>query len=672
MADNRNVYFANKENPELARDLLRRSRSFYDYLFKNDYLLKIADNWRFYYGFFQNSIDLGHKISYTGEQGELVSLPVNEFGNIAQHIYTMITANRPVMEARAINTDAKSLSQAYLANGVLDYYMRERGLEDALKTATEMAVVLGSGFIKMEWNAMAGEAYDFDPETGEYNYQGDIEFTNLSPFDVVFDGTRETYNPDWVLVRSFKNRYDLMAKYPEKAEQILAIQSKSDERIYRLSMYTNDETDDIPVYEFFHKRTESVKEGKYFLFVGEDIDLLSVPLPYDELPIFRMAPRNIMGTPYGYTPMFDIFPLQEALNALYSTFMTNLNAFGVQSIFIPDGANLSSTSLEGGLNIIKGTEPPIPIQLTSTPPELFKAIEMIRMSIETISGINSVTRGQPEASLKSGNALALVQSMAIQYISGLQQSYVKLIEQVGTELINDLKKFAKAPRIAAIVGKYNKTLLKEFTGEDLSAINRVIVDVGNPLSRTTAGRVQMAEQMLQMNLLKTPQEYFQVINTGKLDSAFEGDLHELFLIKQENEKMMEGLEPLVSPIDQHRAHIVEHRSVLADSDIRENPDVVRIVMDHIQKHLDALRSTDPDLLILMGEQPLAPPQPMNNQIKPGSVPNNAPMSNVMQPQSGLPQPGEKIEGNILPAPASPPPPFETLPINPAEASTAKS
>lgn len=664
MADS-NIYFANKDPKELAGDLLRRSQSFYSYLYKNEYLSKVADNWRFYYGLFQNSMELGHKISYGGEQGELVNCPVNEFGNIAQHIYTMITSNRPVMEARAVNTDAKSLSQAYLANGVLDYYMREKGLEDALKSATEMAIVLGSGFIKMEWNAMAGEAFDFDPDTGEYNYQGDIEFTNLSPFDVVFDGTRETYNPDWVLIRSWKNKHDLAAKYPEKAEEILAINSKSDDKIYRLSMYTNDESDDIPVYEFFHKKTEAVKEGKYFLFVGDDVDLIPpIPLPYETLPVFRMAPRNIMGTPYGYTPMFDIYPLQEALNALYSTFMTNLNAFGVQSIWVPDGSNLSMTSLDGGLNIMKGSEKPEAIQLTATPPELFKAIELITKEIETISAINSVTRGQPEASLKSGNALALVQSMAIQYISGLQQSYVKLIEQVGTQLINNLKRFAKAPRIAAIVGKYNKTLLKEFTGDDLSAINRVIVDVGNPLSRTTAGRVQMAEQMLQMNLLKTPQEYFQVINTGKLDSAFEGDLHELFLIKQENEKMMEGQQPLVSPIDQHRVHINEHRGVLADSDLRQNPEIVRVVMEHIQMHLDALRNTDPDLLMLVGEQPLPPPAPAVPPA-PEMPKGQSPIPDVMQQQSGLPQPNEQIQNNTIPAPATPPPPFEQLPTNPA-------
>jgi hypothetical protein len=673
MADNKrgdkSVYFANREPNELASDLLHRAKSFYNMLGKNDYLLKVADNWRFYYGLFQDSMYLGHKVGYTGEQGELVTLPVNEFRNIAQHIYVMITANRPTMEARAINTDAKSLSQAYLANGILDYYMRERNLEDALKSCTEMAVVLGSGFIKMEWNAMAGEPYDFDEETGAYNYQGDVEFTNLSPFDVVYDGTREQYDPDWVLVRSFKNRYDLMAKYPELAEKIHGVSTKDDGRQYRLSVWSNDDTDDIAVYEFFHKRTESVPDGKYSLFVAEDITLMTMPLPYRALPVFRMTPGNIMGTPYGYTPLFDIYPLQEALNSLFSTFMTNLNAFGVQSIFVPRGSDISMASLEGGLNVIQGNEPPIPIQLSSTPPELFEAIKLIREEIETISGISSVTRGQPEASLKSGNALALVQSMSLQFISGLQQSYVKLIESVGTQLINNLKDFAKAPRIAAIVGKYNKTLLKEFSGEDLTAINRVVVDVGNPLAKTTAGRVQMAEQMLQMNLLKTPQEYFQVINTGKLDSAFEGDLHELFLIKQENEKMMEGHSPLVSPIDQHRVHINEHRGVLADSDIRENPELVRVVMDHIAKHMDALRNTDPELLQLVGEQPLNPiPQPLgttNPAIPPGGPQGSYSASETMQQQPGLPQPGEKLNtGESVATPASPPSPFETLPTDP--------
>lgn len=675
-----NVYFARKEPSELARDLLNKSATFYNQVGGfNGYLSKVADNWRFYYGMFNTDLYGGHKVGFAGEQGELVQLPVNQFHNIAQHIYNMITSERPSMEARSVNTDARSLAQTYLANGVLEYYMREKGLEDAIKTAAEMAIVLGSGYIKMEWNATSGEAYDFDPETGEMNYEGDVEFSNLSPFDVVFDGTRERYNPDWLVTRTFKNRYDLIAKYPELEQQILDVESKNNYKNYRLTVWSNDDTDDIAVYEFFHKKTESVPQGRYLLFVSDDAILLDAPLPYRSLPVFRMTPGNIMGTPYGYTPMFDIYPLQEAINTLYSTILSNQHAFGVQSIFIPNGSNITTASLEGGMNIIEGNEPPIPIQFTSTPPEVFQFLEKLISDVETISGINSVTRGNPEQSLKSGNALALVQSMAIQYISGLQQSYTKLIEEVGTQLINNLKDFAKAPRVAAIVGKNNKTLLKEFTGDDLNSINRVIVDIGNPLARTTAGRVQMAEQMMQMGIITKPQEYFQVINTGKLDVMFEGEIHELILIKQENEALMGGKLPLVAPTEQHALHIKEHRSVLADTDMKENPQIVQVVMSHIQAHMDALRNTDPALLQLLGETPLPPAMPMTPPGMPQMsqdpntgtpVPQSAnsapPEAAPMQQQSGLPQTGEEINGVKLPAPAKPPKPFHNLPTNPSD------
>jgi hypothetical protein len=151
----------------------------------------------------------------------------------------------------------KSLAQVTVANSVLDYYMREKHLENAIKYATEMSIVLGSGFIKLEWNATSGEAYDIDPDTGEFNYEGEIEFSNLSPFDVVVDGTKETWDNEWILVRTFKNRYDLMAKYPEMADKIKGLPPKNQSAVYRLAVFSNDETDDIPVYEFFHKKNRS-------------------------------------------------------------------------------------------------------------------------------------------------------------------------------------------------------------------------------------------------------------------------------------------------------------------------------------------------------------------------------------------------------------------------------
>jgi hypothetical protein len=387
--------------------------------------------------------------------------------------------------------------------------MRERNLEDYLTRAAEYAIVFGEGYVRLGWNATAGEVFEEDEETGDKFYEGDLEFGNVSPLDVVRDSSKEDYNShDYLIVRSFKNRYALIAKYPELTEELLAAPSKDDLDDLKYPYYGSDKSDDIPVYEFFHKKNDALPEGRYLIYVSPEAILFDGALPYREIPIYRISAADILGTPYGYTIMFDLLPLQEAQNMLYSTIMTNQNAFGVQNVLIPKNSDLTLSQLAGGLNIIEynamqGYKPEA-LNLTQTPQEIFKMAQMIEQKMETISGINSVTRGNPEASLKSGAALALVQAQAVQFSSTLQHSYIRLMEHVGTAMIKILQDYAKYPRVAAIVGKSNRTYMKKFSSKDLAAINRVIVEVTNPLSKTTAGRLEIANQLLQMQMLKSP------------------------------------------------------------------------------------------------------------------------------------------------------------------------
>jgi hypothetical protein len=668
-----NTYFAAKDAKECAAVLMGKVDAWSNNIESNGYLEKLRSAWSSYHGAYYSDASSGHKITFSGAEGEITNLPVNHLRNLAQHVLVMTTANRPSMEARATNTDYKSLTQTLLANGLLDYYMREKRLEKYLKTAVEYAIVMGAGYIKMSWNATSGELYDFNEDTQTPIYEGDVEFSNLSPFDVVVDSTKEDQKHDWILCRTWKNRHDLVAKYPEYADEILGLATKGELNKTWFSGFANDDTDDVAVYEFFHRRTEAVPDGRYLLFLSDRIDLFDGALPYRQLPVFRISPSDILGTPFGYTSVFDLLPLQDAVNSLYSTILTNQNAFGVQNILVPRGADIQFSQLAGGLNVIEANiqqGKPEALNLTSTPAEVFKFADMIKQEMETLSGVNSVARGNPEASLKSGAALALVQSMAIQFMSGLQQSYVQLIEDVGTALINMLKDFAAVPRVAAIAGRANRTYMKEFKGDDLSSVNRVIVDVGNPLARTTAGRVEMAQQLLQMNLITDPQQYFTVINTGKLDTMYEGTQAETMLIKGENEKMMNGVEVSVLDIDSHKEHIIEHKAILADPDLRDNPDLVKIVLAHIQKHIQSLQQADPNLLGLIGQQSLQPPPPPPGQPPQGGPDNSAP------PNPGAPPPGgpaTDVQAQMpgasmpnMPNIPSPPPPFQNNPTNPAD------
>ncbi len=660
-------YFAADTGDKAVAHIQRKADSWYKNFKSDNYLDLIRRSWYAYHGKYY---ELDHSISFGGESGELVNLPVNHYRNIAQHMLTMTTATRPSFQPRSINTDYESQVQTTLAHGLLDYYMREKRLEVYLKNAVEYAIVFGSGFIKMEWDSTSGKIYDYiEPDESEDSeeeserepfpvYEGDVKFTNLSPFDVVFDSTKETVEQnDWVVCRTFVNRFDLAKKYPEMREKILSVPTK--ENLFNAKVYASpqDETDDIALYEFFHKRTDAVPEGRYMMYLDADIVLMDTVMPYRDLPIYRIAPANMLGTPYGYSPMFDLLPMQDAVNSSYSTIATNQNAFGVQNILNPRGNDVRLNQVGSGMNFIEydsDVGKPEALQLTATAPETFNFLNMMISSMETISGVNSVVRGNPESSLKSGNALALVQSQAIQFINGLQQSYILLIEGVGTGLINLLKDFAKVPRIAEISGVSNRTKIKEFTGENLSSVNRVVVDVGNFLAQTTAGRTQMADNLIQMGLIKTPEEYFSVINTGKLEVLTEGQTNQNLLIRAENERLMDGdSDVMATAVDAHSQHIREHLNVLADPDLRLNTELSARVLAHIQEHIDLLRTTDPNLLALIGEQPLPPVggNPVGMQQPP--VPAQGDMAGMDQMVNQSMEAAQQQMGNSGVQPAQP-------------------
>ena len=179
--DSNKSYFAARSDQETAEILLGKIDIWSNSLESNGYLEKLRAAWAAYYGAYYTDVGSGHRVTFGGDQGELAQLPVNHFRNLGQNMLNMTTANRPTLEARATNTDYRSLVQASLANGLLDYYMREKRLETYIKTAVEYAIAMGSGYVKMEWNSTTGEIFDFNEETQSPIYQGDVEFSNPSP-----------------------------------------------------------------------------------------------------------------------------------------------------------------------------------------------------------------------------------------------------------------------------------------------------------------------------------------------------------------------------------------------------------------------------------------------------------------------------------------------------------
>lgn len=657
-------YFANKPMKDVAGDLMKKVDSHVAFMESSGRGYLLNRSYRYYY----RGIEKMGSLQKAGEQEEYLIGHFNHYRNILQHLVNMTTNERPAMEPRASNTDAKSQGQCIIARGALDYYQRERHLDRVFKKATEHGVYLSEGYVVTEWDENLGTDFGVNEKTGAPQKNGDIRFTNVGPFDCFYDYTRDSAaKQDWYIVRFWENRFDYVAKYPELADRILLLPRDDKNPRNRRPWYLDvQDTDIIPVYRFYHAKTPAVPEGRFVEFLASDLVTLDAGLPYRRVTVRRMMPDEQDGTPFGYTIAFDLLPIQEAIDGLISTILTNAATFGVQNIAIPDGANIDVVVVAGGLNIIKydsKTGKPEVLQMLQTPPELFKFADMLVQMLETLAGLNSVVRGNPEASLKSGAALALVASQAVQFNSGLQQSYTSLLEDVGTDIIDILKEYAKTPRIATIAGKSNRAYMQYFKGEDIADIDRVTVERVNPISATTAGKMQIADTLMERNMLHTPDEYIQLVTTGRLDPLIQGQQMQLTLIQAENEDLAEGKEVVALLTDDHVLHIKEHQAVLASPEARQDPAIVQTTIAHLEEHMQILMGGNP-ILALLGQPMVAPPAIDPNAPPPGGDKNPKPAAGspagVVDPTAPLAKEAEQVN-----QPNQPTNPQTGQPFNPA-------
>lgn len=622
-------YWAASDQSEIAQHILARRDDYLTFLENSTIMSELRDSFSLFYG--NSSIE---ELS----DGKTI-MSANHYASLVRALHTMVTQQRPAFEARAINSDYKTQSSVILANGLIDYYMREKKLEDMLKHACLLALYLREGWITVEWDVNAGEVYAVNPETQNPVTTGDVKFSVYSILDVI----RQTEGSNnWYIIRKSENKYDLAAKFPEVSDEILNYSTSIDDRRKWTLSYiadTNIETDDVEVLTLYHAKTPAMPAGRIVQVVGETV-LFDGPLPYNKPYIFKITAADAFQTSFGHSPAMDIIPLQDALDTCFSIALSNINSFGVGSL-VSEKGTLQVNQLRDGLMHLEhsaGSKPPQVLNLLQIPNEIFNFAEMLVRNAETISSVNSVARGNVPHQM-SGTAMALVAQQAITFSSGLQQSYNSLIESTGTALVELLQTYAQVPMVAQIAGKTKKSYLKEFKSDDLKGISKVVVDSANAFTKTTAGKVEVANNLLNSGLIKTPEQYLQVVSTGTLEPMVEHDQSELMLIRQENEMLSEGQPVQALITDNHGLHVLEHSTVASDPLIRQDPNILGPLLDHINEHIAMDAQRPPQLSLMLKQQPAPPPQPMAPPA--GEAPPqdmfNAKVPEPAQPPPGAPQ-----------------------------------
>ncbi len=619
------TYWATYEGKDLVDSLEERAQRYYRGYWNSIQWWRVVRNLRMLHGLWFMGAPDGRNYELRQLGGGHIGAAAGLFRTYLTQVLTLATGDKLAFKARAQNTDSRSMVLAALGPRIADHYISHRNGIKFLKHAAWNSLWGNAGYLYAHWNPARGrllapEGVDEDGSMQPPVMEGDFEFQNPTCFDVVFDfNRREWENVTWVVIRTEVSRYDLAAQYPQMAEKILAHER---ERQYEIRYWWNlkpvdYQSDLIQRYDFYHLSTPALPKGRHTTYLPDMEPLVDEDMPYDTLPIFRVCDGEFALNPFGYSRANDLQGMQEFVNGILSSLATNLAANAVGHIWQPLGEDsIRAHTYENGLRVLKSLTKPEPINFTAIPPESWKAFDLARALMELMSGVNAARLGQPEASLRSAKSIQVTIAQAFEAASAFAASYRDMAEDFATHIIKTIWKYAKGKR-QVIMGVEDTQYLEEYDPKDLGIIDRIVVEAMDPIANSYAGRVAEAESLLQVpGMLKNPQDYVAVRETGSLEMLVRHERAEFLKIREENEALLRGEAVEVLPTDNHAVHIKEQVVPLLGSLRNARDPVIRkAVLAHATLHAQAILTLGEDpnwavILSALGVQVMPPPTTM--------------------------------------------------------------
>lgn len=570
-----------------------------------------ADAWRAYYAAFPDEDGSSARILSDGEQDQLIQLRAAKARQLLTAYLSMLLGPQLTWRPQAVNSDADARAATILATQLLEERWKSGGMKGLVREWAENAAAFGEAYLLTLWDENAGEPLAVDESEDAalggvservVGYEGDIRQEVVPPWRVVVDGAvTSPRDVQWYGVVVYRNRFDLAEAYGREADgsegeryrAIIDAPARWCGELDALPVDMEPEADSVPLVLFFHRPTPSVPHGRFAAFVDGETCLWDVRLTSvypGGIPLERLSFGDLMGTSRGYTPFWDMMAASRVRDDLISAAATNNTAGARQTLAVRSGADIESSKL-GALNIITTPKDVHPrdavtvLDTVRTPPETYSFIESLANEMQSTLGLNDVALGQPERG-GSGVAYQLLAMAAVQQAQPQQSRIVEGIQRVGQTVLSILARHVSSERVLQVVGDSGANVLSEskWSGSQLRGVKRVIVDVGNPVEQTAAGRFELAQMYVKEGWAKSPEQVQQVLTTGRIEPLLQAERDQSLLIQAETQALQRGEAPVVHPLDNHSLHVREHASAVMSMDARGNPGVVEATWAHVAQH----------------------------------------------------------------------------------------
>ena len=617
-----------------------------------------------------------------GTEGELAQVRMGGPAGVARAKHALITSAKLAWKPQAKDGSASAAETTAMAADVLEDLWKSNGLSVVVSEWVKRALQFSCDYVFAEWDKTLGPALLAMGD--RYVHQGDIRLHNIPAWDVYFDNAAPSYRSllsRWMRIPC--NRYELAARYTrladgregtEAEDAILnAAEASMAQSITDGDRERYKDSDLTPLWHWFHEPSAALPMGRHVILLSDNVVLLDETLrgpnaTYEGLPLIRLADQEMVGGPHARAVFWDTLGGGEILDAIDTGLATRATTLANPIIAYEKGSDLRAEMLANGpatWQYPRGAKPPAEIQTQKVPGEMLEYRQAVETAITKTMGLNDVALGQPQSAQMNAQAFAVLASMATQQSSPFQDAYCVAVAALGLSCLKTYAKQVKHPR--SLKSKMTGGTLSKWQGSQLADVETVFVEIGNPLEQTAAGRKAILDDKMAKGWIATPEQYDQVLSTGRSEPVSRRNTAEMTLVQWEVEQLRKGKTPPVHQAMNHPLHYREASAAIMEPGCPDK--VVAAVELFLERHYElqfgVQRNKDPLAIVREAWMLGQPPGPGQDPMAMGPPPMGAPPGEPPPPGDAMPPPPDVVP----PAAADIPPPENPMtgqPFNPVD------
>ncbi len=579
------------------------------------YFITQQNNLRLYQGLHWAQLDRFSN-QWPDRTGGMVRRPprvvINHLYDFVEQWVSRLTRYRPAVAIYPATAEEQHTEDAKISKDVLDYIWYINNIDKYNQEFVRQVKIFGESYMWITWDPNKGDLHpdwvaaqkqgirvpvidaEGNPvlsESGKELYiqkairTGDIKYEVTPPWHVFDMPCRSRDKIDWSIKRSASNIDYLKAKYPEKADKI-----KKDDMglgttfnaLYSLDI--GQMRDEVIVYELYHRSTEFLDKGRYIKFTRTAI-LENTELPYEhgKIPYIYLDDIQVPDQIRGMSFFQQLFPLQHQINACASLIYKAFVLLAHPKIVAEEGSVDINQLLNDSTVILHNGAAPHLMSMNPISMELFTYINKLEETLEKLSGIFTMSRGQAPSGVRAAKALRVLEEQEDKraFVMATKYNEVALIENARMSLstMGSLADDSDG-RLARILGRDNDYRIRKFKAANLAKPYDVRIENSTALSQSPAARIEELTELAQVRL---PPD--SVITRGQFINLLDMTADEQFkdiatrasrCAMSENDDMLAGVEVASpTPDEDLITHWTVHLQQVQGRDFKERVDPVR-------------------------------------------------------------------------------------------------